>query len=139
MEAKLRIGDVAAAARVNVQTLRYYERLKILGEPFRTSGGFRLYTKDTIRRIRFIKRAQALGFSLEEVRELLALEEAPSTLCREMRSRLDSKISTIQDMIQHLTRLQDALTVLSRRCPDDQQPREACPILESLLQEEPSP
>lgn len=131
----LKIGDVASEAGVNVQTLRYYERLELLRKADRTEGGFRLYSPDAIRRVRFIKKAQALGFSLDEIRDLLALDDAPTTTCSQMRDVLGKKIATVKEMIRNLNRLQKALTTLADRCPGDQQKREACPILESLVED----
>lgn len=132
----MKIGAVATATGVNVQTLRYYESLKLIAVPDRTSGGFRLYPTDTIRRVRFIKRAQSLGFSLEEIRDLLALDEAPATTCRDMRERVDAKVVAVNVMIRRLTRLRKALVSLGRRCPGDGTGKSACPILESLIEEE---
>jgi DNA-binding transcriptional MerR regulator len=71
------IGQVAAAAAVNVQTLRYYERVGLLPRPARRASGYRTYTRDTVQRVRFIKRAQELGFTLGEIADLLAQRARP--------------------------------------------------------------
>lgn len=133
---QIKIGAVATAAGVNVQTIRFYEKVRLIGEPARTEGGFRLYSTETIRRLRFIKQAQALGFSLEEVRELLALEERPATTCRDVRERLDGKVATVATMIRKLERLRSALVAMSKRCPGDTTAKSACPLLESLIKED---
>jgi MerR family mercuric resistance operon transcriptional regulator len=132
----LKIGAVASAAGVNVQTVRFYERVRLIPKPARTEGGFRLYSSGMIRRLRFIKQAQALGFSLEEVRELMALEERPATTCRDVRERLQGKVATVDAMIRKLGRLRTALVAMSRRCPGDSSAKAACPLLESLTSEE---
>ena len=76
-ESRLRIGDVASKAGVNIETLRYYERRGILRSPKRSSAGYREYPTDTVRLIRFIKRAQELGFTLDEIEDLVALRQTP--------------------------------------------------------------
>lgn len=131
-----KIGTVATAAGVNVQTLRYYEQVGLIAKPSRTEGGFRLYAPETIRRVRFIKKAQALGFSLEEVRELLALDESPETTCRDVRDRVDAKVASIDAMLRQLKQLRRALVDLGGRCPSDASSKRACPLLSSLIGEE---
>jgi len=77
----LTIGEVARRARVHVETLRYYERRGLLVKPLRSESNYRLYADDAVRRVRFVKAAQALGFSLKEIKELLSLQAAPQASC----------------------------------------------------------
>jgi MerR family copper efflux transcriptional regulator len=80
-------GEVAKQAHVRIDTLRYYERLGLLARPPRSASHYRLYPHETVRRVQFIKRAQALGFSLKEIADLLALRATPDTPCADIRAR----------------------------------------------------
>jgi len=95
---ELKIGEVAARAGVSVDALRYYERMKLLPRAPRTSGGFRLFTHEHIERVRFIKQAQELGFSLEEIKGLLATGGAGE--CRKVRNLLRVKLSELDDRLK---------------------------------------
>ena len=86
----LTIGDVAKQADVHSETLRYYERRGLVARPPRSVSNYRLYPEDTVRRVRFIKHAQAVGFSLKEIKELLSLRAAPKTQCGWYRGSLPS-------------------------------------------------
>jgi Hg(II)-responsive transcriptional regulator len=130
----LRIGEVAARAEVNVQTLRYYERRGILREPERGEGNQRAYPADTVKLIRFIKRAQELGFALREIEELLRLKDDRRASCAQVRGAARSKIEDIDDRVRALRRMRRALTVLVDSCVHDGSVRE-CPILEALAEE----
>lgn len=130
-EATLRIGQVAAQAGVNVQTLRYYERRGLLTEPERTRSGYRLYPPDTIQIVRFIKRAQELGFSLNEIEQLLQLRDDRVSSCDEVQALAEAKIETVEEKIRQLTALKEALEALVRSCEREDADRE-CPILEAI-------
>ncbi len=132
----LRIGEVARQAGVNIQTLRYYERRKLLRKPERRPSGYRQYTPETIRLIRFIKQAQELGFTLTEIQELLWLRENHKASCADVRSAANMKISDIDRKIESLTAMRGALQMLVKSCIREGSTRE-CPILESL--ENPKP
>jgi Hg(II)-responsive transcriptional regulator len=131
-EELFKIGEAAAAAGVRVQTLRYYEQRKLLDRPGRTEGGFRLYPKAAIRRVRFIKKAQALGFTLEEIAELLALDGSPAVTCGDFRPLVDRKVADIATKMRQLRRLRVSLLALRERCPGTAAGRSECPILASL-------
>ena len=135
MESNLTIGKVARAAGVNVETVRYYERMKLLRQPARPPGGVRRYADDAVARIRFIKRAQELGFSLAEIRRLLALQEAQS--CGAARSLAAEKLALVEARLQDLERMRGVLTDLIGRC-DAQRGKVSCPIIESLQQAPPA-
>jgi len=130
----MRIGEVARQAGVNVQTLRYYERRGLLREPARRSSGYREYPPDTVRLIRFIKRAQELGFTLAEIEELLRLRSDQRKNCAEVRSAAIAKMEDIEGKIRSLQAMKRALGVLVRSCAGNGSIRE-CPILESLADE----
>src|SRR6267378_3981697 len=91
----LTIGRLAREARVNLETVRYYERRGLLPKPPRSDSGYRLFPMDAARRLRFIRRAQELGFSLKEIRELLSLRVSRSTTSRDIRARAEAKIVDI--------------------------------------------
>jgi Hg(II)-responsive transcriptional regulator len=127
----LRIGEVAARAGVNVQTLRYYERRGLLSEPRRAPSGYRLYSAETIRILWFIKRAQELGFSLEEIDRLLKLRDDRVTSCEDVQALAQQKIEAVEEKIRRLSALQVALEELVRNCERGDRSRE-CPILEAM-------
>lgn len=127
----MQIGAVAREAGVNIQTLRYYERRGLLQPPERTPGGFRLYPSGTVRVIRFIKRAQELGFSLDETEELLRLKDDRTSTCAEVRAAARAKVEEVDRKIQSLQAMKKALDVLVNSCRGNGSTR-ACPILESL-------
>lgn len=131
MRADLTIGGVAKAAGVNVETIRYYQRLKMLEEPARTLGSVRRYADATVARVRFIKRAQELGFSLAEIQRLLRLEDPQS--CGEARGLASEKLALVESRVADLQRLRGVLKELIGRC-DRRRGKVACPIIESLAQ-----
>ncbi len=127
----MRIGQLASAAGVNVQTLRYYERRGLLREPERTSAGHREYPEEAVRRVRFIKRAQELGFTLKEIEDLLRLRDDRSASCSDVRAAARTKMEDIDRKIGSLRAMRRALAILERSCTSDGSTRE-CPILEAL-------
>ena len=131
----LKIGQVAERGGVNLQTIRYYEREGLLPEPPRLQSGYRMFPDNTVRRIRFIKRAQELGFTLSEIRDLLALridKERPSS---EVRTLAQAKISNIEAKIRTLNNMKRVLSNLTERCSGCG-PSNECPILESIDSDE---
>ena len=127
----LTIGKLAQLGGVNLETVRYYEREGLLPKPPRTTAGYRVFPRDAARRLRFIKRAQELGFSLTEIRELLSLRMKSGTRHADVRSRAQAKIADIEQKIRTLQRMKSALRTLTERC-EACAPSPACPILESL-------
>jgi MerR family mercuric resistance operon transcriptional regulator len=124
-------GEVAEQAHVHVETLRYYERRGLVSRPLRSVSNYRLYPEDTVRRVRFIKRAQDLGLSLKEIKELLALRAAPKTQCGAVRERTVAKIKDIEEKIRGLQAMKKALAKLVAEC-SGRGPITKCPILEAL-------
>jgi Hg(II)-responsive transcriptional regulator len=127
----LRTGEVAAQAGVNVQTLRYYERRGLLKEPERRQSGYREYSPDAVRLIRFIKRAQEIGFTLTEIEDLLRLRDDQVSACAEVRRAAEAKIEDIEQKIRRLRAIKRALGVLVASCATEGSPRH-CPILEAF-------
>jgi Hg(II)-responsive transcriptional regulator len=129
----MRTSELAAQAAVNPQTLRYYERRGLLSEPVRSPGGFRVYPDAAVQRVRFIKRAQELGFTLAEVDVLLDLAEGGPDSCEKARALATEKIIDLRRRIADLEVLQTGLTRLVATCELPQAQRE-CPILHELGQ-----
>ncbi len=127
----LNIGSVAKEAEVNIQTIRYYERRGLLPEPERTAANYRVYGGDSVRRVRFIKRAQELGFTLTEIKELLELRAAPRSCCEDVRERSEAKIKDIEEKVRTLEGMKKALSKLVRAC-SGRGPVTECPILDSM-------
>lgn len=127
----LSIGQLAKAAQVNVETVRYYEREGLLPRPARRASGYRYYPSATVTRLQFIKRSKDLGFSLKEIAELLVLRVDPHTCCADVKQRATAKLADIQRKIADLQRMQHALIGLTEAC-SGQGPTSACPILDAL-------
>ena len=129
--ALLTIGKLATQGGVNIGTIRYYERRGLMLAPQRTRSGYRLYAGDAISRLHFIRQAQMLGFSLEEIQELLSLRMRRGTTCADVRQRARQKIADVDKKIDDLRRIKSALTRLAAACRGTG-PTSACPILEAL-------
>lgn len=127
----LKIGEVARRAKVNLQTIHYYERRGLLPKPRRTASNYRIYSVEAVRRIRFIKRAQELGFTLKEIRELLSLRARPAAKCADVLERAEIRIRSIDEKIRTLQAMRRALSKLTAECKGRGAISE-CPILESL-------
>ncbi len=133
----LTIGKLAKEAGVNLETVRYYERRGLLPKPPRsTSSGYRQFPEDAARRLRFIRRAQELGFSLKEVGELLSLRVSRRTTSAAIRARAEAKVADIQEKIRSLESMKKTLQKLTKVC-DGCAPLAECPILDSLDRETP--
>jgi Hg(II)-responsive transcriptional regulator len=130
--AAMRIGELAKRAGVNIQTVRYYERRGLLHDPRRRADGYREYTEATLERLRFIKRAQELGFTLSEIGELLALRLNPGTTAAALKARATEKITEIEGKLRDLERIRHALTHLAGQCRGGRGPLGECPLLDAL-------
>ncbi len=133
---KLTRGKLAKQSRVNIETIRYYERRGLLPRPPRSASGYRLFSSEDARRVRFIKRAQELGFSLDEIRELLALRVSSKGTQGEVRKLAEAKIADIDEKIKSLHSMKNALERLTSACCGGGRAISDCPILESLGAEE---
>ncbi len=114
----MRIGEIAKATGVSVETIRFYERKGLIHQPARpANGGFRTYPSDAVSRIRFVREAQDLGFSLGEINELLSLKSDPGTDCSSIRKRALIKRDEVNSKIKKLKALHKTLTALIDACP----------------------
>jgi len=132
----IRIGDVARQSGVGVETVRFYEQKGLIAQPPRPrAGGYRDYPKEVVRRIRFIRSAQQLGFSLAEVVDLLELEAGDDAQCIDVRQRAEIKRGEVQTKIDNLKRIRHALDGLIDACPGNGS-AQSCSILEAINSEE---
>jgi MerR family mercuric resistance operon transcriptional regulator len=131
----LTIGHLGREVGVDLETVRYYERRGLLPKPPRSASGYRLFPTDAARRLRFIRRAQELGFSLKEIRELLSLRASRTTTSRDIRARAEAKIGDIDAKVRSLGSMKKALRKLTSAC-ERCVPVTECPILESLDSED---
>lgn len=132
MNEEMTIGILATASKVNVETIRFYERKGILKQP-KKQGGFRYYPKSFIDRIQFIKRSQELGFTLAETKELLDLKIKNQSKCGDVLSKTNEKIREIEKKISDLKKMKKSLKELANCCVDNEQPLSDCPILECFI------
>ena len=128
---ELTSGTAATRAGVNLETLRYYERRGLLPNPRRSQGNYRLYSEAAVQRIRFIKRAQDLGFTLVEIKDLLTLTESVEADCSDVRQRALRKIHDVEQRMRDLNRIKRTLEQLAEQCRGSSDLGE-CPILRAL-------
>lgn len=129
------IGTVAKRVGVGIDTIRFYEREGLLPEPERRASGYRSYGEGTVAQLRFIRRAKHLGFTLEEIRELLALSADRQRGVKAVKKRAQARLAAIEQRIVELERVRDGLAQLVESCPGHGAP-EQCPILRALSDEE---
>jgi MerR family mercuric resistance operon transcriptional regulator len=129
------IGGLAQRAGVGVETIRYYQRRGLLAEPEKPYGGIRSYGENEVRRVRFIKEGQKLGFSLDEIAELLSLEDGRH--CREAKAIALGKLAVIRERIRALRDMERILAGLTASCTESDQAA-SCPIIRALLGEKPA-
>lgn len=127
-------SEVAGLTGVGKETVRYYEQRGLLPKPFRNDKDYRTYTEEHVERIRFIKRAQELSFTLREIKELLSLRADPEGDCGDVRKRTAAKLRNVEQKIEDLGRIHTALSDLLRVCPG-QGPLADCPILLAMKRE----
>jgi MerR family mercuric resistance operon transcriptional regulator len=127
---RLTVGRTASLAEVGIPTMRFYERAGLLPRPTRSASNYRLYSDEAVARIRFIRRAQQLGFTLKEVKDLLELRVSRRTSCAEVRSRAEAKIADIGARIRSLRQMSHALSQLAHEC--ETKGGGDCPLLKHL-------
>lgn len=127
----LSIGHVARRAGVGVETVRFYERERLLEEPPRSASGYRQYSEQVVKQIRFIKRMQQLGFSLKEIMELLILRVDEQTSCEQVKERAEAKIAEVERKIDELQSMRQALLQVASLCTGEG-PGSRCPMLDAL-------
>lgn len=116
LKGRLRIGDLARATGTKVVTIRYYERIGLLPVPSRTEANYRVYTEEHLCRLRFVRRCRSLGFTLDQVRDLLRLSSQQDEECAGVDRMIAEHLSDIEQRISDLSRLADELRRLSRCC-----------------------
>ncbi len=128
---ELTIGKLAKRAGVTIDTVRFYERRGLVAEPERTASNYRIYSAGEIARLKFIKKAKTLGFSLNEIKDLLVLRHTPDATKEEVKSKVERKIGDIKTKIADLGRILETLEKLNRSC-NGHGSADDCPILEAL-------
>lgn len=128
----MKIGEVAKAAGVNIETIRYYEKYGLISVPPRTDSGYRDFSTDVIGDIQFIKRAQRLGFSLEEIKKLLAVSRNSTFHPEELYDFTMEKVQEVEAKIQELNSMKQLLEELADKCPRSQAAKAECPIIQQL-------
>ena len=127
----LTIGKLAKQAGIGIETVRFYERQGLIPPPARTDSNYRIYSEEEVGRLKFIKRAKLLGFTLNEIKDLLTLQHNPHATKADIKQRTDEKIINIREKIRDLELMLGALEHLSDAC-DGHGSLDECPILEAL-------
>ncbi|WP_368563806.1 MerR family transcriptional regulator [Pseudoxanthomonas sp. UTMC 1351] len=131
----MNIGQLARQAGVAIDTIRYYERQHLLPSPSRSPSGYRRYQAEDATRLNFIRRAKALGFTLDEIRELLSLTASANSDMAAMKTAATAKLAVVEQRLAELARMRDALRTLVDACPGHGE-LERCPILNALVENE---
>jgi DNA-binding transcriptional MerR regulator len=143
MQIGIQIGKVSQQTGLSIDAIRFYEKQRLLDPAPRTAGGFRLFDAQDIERIQFIQRAQQLGFSLPEIRELLVLRRDNGESCSHVRDLLRAKVATVRNKILELGVLDEQLTKSLRKCERELKAsgdshRGCCPVIEEIAQRGPN-
>ena len=128
------IGKLAGTSGVNLETVRYYERIGLIPEPGRTRSGYRSYGSEHVRRLSFIRRARELGFSIEEIRNLLALDQPSLASCADVRALTMVHLDGVRAKIADLQRLENILADTVEKCSGAVTP--TCPVLDMLTRDQ---
>lgn len=131
LQKTLKIGEIAKLANIEVQTIRYYESINLLPEPSRTESGYRNYTEEYVEHLRFIKNSQELGFSLDEIKDLVHHKFSTKSFGKDVKVIIKSKIDEVNQEIQELTELKLRLNKLNGTCSGKMK-SSCCPILSTL-------
>ncbi len=127
----MKIGEVAKRSGVGIETIRYYEREGVLAEPERRPSGYRQYDESVVERLQFIRRAKELGFTLAEIKELIALWVDDDTRCKHVRERAEQKIADIEQKISSLQKMKRSLKKVLMQCESQDSVGE-CPLLHGI-------
>ena len=125
------IGKLSKQSGVNIETIRYYEKIGVMPAPGRNAGGFRIYEPDHLKRLSFVRRCRLLGFSLDEIRSLLRLVDGHGHTCAEVHALMLSHLAEIRRKIRDLRRLQRAMAEMAAQCSGESVPE--CPIVDALF------
>lgn len=131
MSIELKIGELAKRTNCQVETIRYYERERLLSAPARSEGNFRLYGDEHVARLSFIRRCRSLDMTLDEIRTLLRFRDSPDEICQGVNELLDTHIDLVAMRIAELQRLEEQLRNLRGQCAESRQSRD-CGILNEL-------
>lgn len=126
------IGAMSRETGVNIETIRYYERIVLMPKPDRTPGGNRQYTHDHLKRLSFIKRSRELGFSIDEIRAMLTMVDQDGVSCGEVHTMTIEHLMSVKEKIRHLKKLERVLTGMAAECEKGDVPD--CPIIETLFE-----
>ena len=126
------IGEMSKRTGVNIETIRYYERIKIMPQPDRTAGGNRQYNYDQLKRLSFIKTSRELGFNMNEIRALLEMVDEQDFTCGEVHELTIGHLASVREKIKGLRKLEKALVSMASECSQGDVPD--CPILETLFE-----
>lgn len=129
-----RIGEIATLVGVSTDTIRFYEKKGILEKPERTVSGYRLYSESVLKLLRFIIKAKRMGFTLNEIKELLEIKHTSDNTCEDVREKVKLKLKNIDNRIEELRKLKRVLTELVRTC--DNRKGDTCPVLDIFEEEE---
>src|SRR5215470_13567888 len=132
----LPIGALSAQSGVNIETIRYYEKIGIMPKPTRSAGGFRIFDSDHVKRLHFVRRGRELGFSLDELRGLLCLVDGHAYTCAEVHALTIAHLEDIRRKILDLRRLQRVMSEMAAQCTADQVPE--CPVIDALFEMRPA-
>lgn len=137
-EGTYKIGEVAKLAGVGIETLRFYEKSGLVDRPSRTASGYRVYGEDILGRLAFIKKAQVLGFTLDDIRELIDHKRAGENPCREVRSKVKSRLAELDERIRQMKLYRDELAASLRKWERvGESPGHVCGLIESSRIEHP--
>ncbi len=125
------IGELSRESAVNIETIRYYEKIGIMPAPARTAGGYRLYTPEHLKRLSFVRRGRELGFSLDELRGLLRLVDGHTYTCDEVRALTLEHVATVRQKITDLRRLERVMADMAAQCTGARIPK--CPVIDALF------
>jgi len=128
----MKIGQLSEQAECKIETIRYYERIELLPEPNRSEGGYRIYDENQLKRLVFIRRSRQLGFTIEEIRELLKLVDGGSYTCSDVKSITMEHVQDIRQKITDLKKLEKTLTHIASLCAGNATPE--CPIIDALFE-----
>lgn len=131
VQRSLKIGEVSKLSGVSIDTIRFYEKERLITPPGRRESGYREFGADTVERLRFICRAKELGFSLQEISDLLGMKERSSNQCKDVRRHADRKVAEIDQKIKDLQKMKRAIRKIAEHCGDGVSIT-ACPIVQSL-------
>lgn len=128
----MKIGELSKQTKCKIETIRYYEKIGLMYEPARTEGGYRLYSDEQLKRLVFIRRSRELGFTIEQIRALLALVDGEKVSCADVNEIAKRHIRDIKQKIQDLKKLEKSLSHIASQCSGETVPD--CPIIDALFE-----